>query len=86
MADADVRKRCEELVNKILGLTHRTKEQQEARVKLLMALYAEGQRDGIELAAKIVDKKTNEPWKNEAAKREGKSLAYAIRQQAKEIE
>lgn len=55
MTDADVRKRCEELVNKMLGLTHRTPGQQMARVGWVFALYcsayADGQRDGMERAA-----------------------------------
>lgn len=84
MSDTVIQKQCEELVNKILGLTHRTPEQQEARVTLLMALYVDGQRAGMEKAAKIADKKAEEPWKNAAVKCEGRSIAYAIRQAATE--
>lgn len=51
-------------------------------IEILATALADAERRGLERAAEIAMKKAQEPWKLEAANREGMRIAQAIRAQA----
>lgn len=63
-----------------LGIAEHEWQRLEA---IIAAVLADAERRGLERAAEIAMKKAQEPWKLEAANREGMRIAQAIRAQAR---